>query len=120
MFVVIVVIAQEVRTKTDESDLGHGFQIFSKIVRQYFNDQSGDVKLGDGVHLVSTADLGDARSSFDGGLLSSIERYLRTHEIRIKLPELLPEKGFGRSFKNVMESFEDNEIGKDSQGGSCT
>lgn len=94
-------------------DFGHGILILGKVVRQYLNSQVEDVRLGDGVHLVNTKSLNDARANVDdGSVLGALENYLQHHEVRIKLPELMPGEGFGRAFKDAMDGFEGGDVGK--------
>ncbi|XP_017781611.1 PREDICTED: uncharacterized protein LOC108566310, partial [Nicrophorus vespilloides] len=40
-----------------------------------------------------------------------VENYLQNHELRIKLPELMPGEGFGRTFKDAMEGFDSSATG---------
>lgn len=94
-------------------DFGHGFQIIGKAVRHYLNSQLDDVKLGEGVHLINTRSPNDARANTDdGSVLGAVENYLLNHEVRIKLPELMPGQGFGRAFKDALEGVDANENGK--------
>ncbi|CAH1973332.1 unnamed protein product [Acanthoscelides obtectus] len=84
-----------------------GLQILTKVFRQYLKSQPEDLVLGDGVHLISTRSENDARANMDDGtFLGVIESYLRDHEVRIKLPELMPGEGFGRAFKTAMEEVD--------------
>ncbi|VEN61359.1 unnamed protein product, partial [Callosobruchus maculatus] len=84
-----------------------GLQILTKVFRQYLKSQPDDLVLGDGVHLISTRSENDARANMDDGtLLGVIESYLRDHEVRIRLPELMPGEGFGRAFKTAMEEVD--------------
>lgn len=88
----------------------HGVTILSKILRQYINSQPDDVKLGDGVHIISTRSENDARAyGDDSTLLGAVETYLDSHEVRIRLPELMPGEGFGRAFKTAMDEVEDKD-----------
>lgn len=74
------------------------------------NSQPEDLKISDGVHLVSTRSENDARANTDDGtVLGAFENYLQTHEVRIKLPELLPGEGFGRAFKDALAGTEDGK-----------
>lgn len=109
-FVAIVATAS---ASTEGTDFSHGFQILGKVVRQYLNSQPEDYKLGDGVHLISTKSENDARANTDdGSVLGAVENYLQTHEVRIKLPELMPGEGFARSFKDAMQGLDANSPGK--------
>lgn len=86
-----------------ESDLHGGFEILAKIVRQFFKSQPNDYIFGDGVHLINTRSENDARSNMDDGtVIGVLENYLDSHEVRIKLGELMPGEAFGRSFKSAM------------------
>nr|CAI5850127.1 unnamed protein product [Callosobruchus analis] len=90
-----------------------GLQILTKVFRQYLKSQPEDLVLGDGVHLISTRSENDARANMDDGtLLGVIESYLRDHEVRIRLPELMPGEGFGRAFKTVMEEVDGKDEGE--------
>lgn len=108
----VLCIASCSAAATEGQDFSHGFQILGKAVRHYLNSQLDDVKLGEGVHLINTRSPNDARShSDDGTILGAFENYLQNHEIKIKLPELMPEQGFGRAFKDAMEGFDANDNG---------
>lgn len=89
------------------------FLIFiGKIARQYLISQTEDYKLTDGVHLVSTRSENDARAnSDDGTVLGALENFLKTHEVRIRLPELMPGEGLGRAFKDAVKGME-RDVGK--------
>ncbi|GJQ85497.1 hypothetical protein Trydic_g23086 [Trypoxylus dichotomus] len=96
----------------------HGLQILTKVVKQYLNNQADDLKISEGVHLISTPNANDARAHVgDSSVIDLLENYLKSHEIRIKLPELMPQEGFGRALKNAMDGFESNEIGTPRKGG---
>lgn len=99
----------------DVRDVSHGFQILTKMARQYLKAQPEDLTLGEGVHIVSTTTLNDADARSmpdDGSFLGTVDNYLQSHELRIKLPELMPGEGFGRAFKDAMTGFDGNETGK--------
>lgn len=84
----------------------HGGKILGRMVRQYLHAQPDDVRIGDGVHLVSRAG-DDARSlSDDGTVLGAVDTYLRSHELKIRLPELMPGDDLGRSFKMALDKVE--------------
>lgn len=98
---------------TEGQDFNIGLQIFGKSIRHYLNSHIEDFKIGEGVHIINTKSPNDARSNTDdGSVIGAMENYLRNHEIRIRLPELMPENGIGRSFKDIMEGFDNNENGK--------
>lgn len=98
---------------TEGQDFGIGLQILGKSVRHYLNSQIEDVKIGEGVHLINTKSPNDARAiTDDGSVIGALENYLRNHEIKIRLPELMPANGIGRAFKDAMEGFDNNENGK--------
>lgn len=88
-------------------------QIAAKVVRQFINSQPADLLIGDGVHLVNTRNDNDARSAGgdDRTVLGALETYLHNHELRIRLPELMPGEGFGRSFKETLEELDDKDAG---------
>lgn len=111
---VIAVVASTSDASEGADFATNGFQILTKVVRQYLHDQGEDLKIGEGVHLVSSGSLGgNARAySSDGSVIDMLENYLKSHEIKIKLPELMPKEGIGRALKNAMEGFESNEIGE--------
>lgn len=99
-------------TNAEKADISHGMLILGKIARQYLNSQANDVKLGDGVHLVSVRSENDARANTDDKtFLGAIENYMLTHEIRIKLPELMPGEGFARSFNDALQNIEGKDEG---------
>ncbi|CAH1154272.1 unnamed protein product [Phaedon cochleariae] len=87
-----------------------GFQIVAKVFRQFLKSQPEDLLLGDGVHIVSTSgasgENGARANADDGSVLGVLEHYLDNHELRIRLPELMPGEGFGRAFKDAMNEVE--------------
>ncbi|CAH0555728.1 unnamed protein product [Brassicogethes aeneus] len=104
------------------SEYSNGFKIFGKIVRQYIKSQPDDILIGEGVHLVNSKSAdGEARAlSDDGTIFSALENYLRSHELRIKLPELMPGEELGRSFKIAMDKVDkanENGTGRGKGGG---
>lgn len=108
-------LATSIHAGSDGSDFGHGFQIIAKVVRQFLKSQPEDLTLGEGVHIVSTGSINDADARSvgdDNTILGAMDNYLQTHEVRIKLPELMPGEGFGRAFKDAMVGFDGNETGK--------
>lgn len=89
------------------ADNPHGLEVISKVFRQFLNSQPDDLRLGDGVHLISTRSENDARANADDGTaLGALENYLGSHEVRIRLQELMPGEGFGRAFKEAMDEVE--------------
>lgn len=107
-------MATSIHAGSDGADFGHGLQILSKVVRQFLRSQPEDLTLGEGVHIVSTRGVNDADARSvgdDGTILGAMDNYLQTHEVRIKLPELMPGEGFGRAFKDAMAGFDGNEAG---------
>lgn len=92
-----------------ESDVHGGLDILTKIFRQFLRSQPVDYKIGEGVHLLNTRSENDARANTDDGtVFGAVENYLETHEVRIKLAELMPGEGFGRSFKTAMNEIYGN------------
>lgn len=92
-----------------ESEIHGGLDILSKIFRQFLKSQPDDYKFGDGVHLINTRSENDARSNMDDStVIGVLENYLDSHELRIKLAELMPGEGFGRSFKTAMNEVYGN------------
>ncbi|XP_023015729.1 uncharacterized protein [Leptinotarsa decemlineata] len=88
----------------------YGFQILTKVFRQFLRSQPDDVKIGDGVHIISTSSENDARANIDDGtVLGVVENYLEHHELRIRLPELMPGEGFGRALKTAMNEVDGKE-----------
>lgn len=90
-----------------------GLNYIGKFVRNYLEQQPKDLVLTDGVHLV---DVGgpeaSARATNDNSILTSIVNFLQRHELKIKLPELMPDsETMGRTFKQVMEDYNKNDIG---------
>lgn len=91
----------------------HGFQILTKVFRQFLRSQPEDLKLGDGVHIVSTRSENDARANMDDGTFMGVaEDYLQSHDLRIKLSELMPGDGFGRAFKTAMNEADGKDESK--------
>ncbi|CAG9760714.1 unnamed protein product [Ceutorhynchus assimilis] len=96
----------------------HGITILSKILRQYINSQPDDVRLGEGVHIISSRSENDARAyGDDSTLLGAVENYLESHEVRIRLTELMPGEGFGRAFKTAMDEVENGTENDDQSTG---
>lgn len=112
LFVLLGVLA--IANNLVTADTATGVQIVGKVLRQYIKSQPDDLRISDGVHLVSVrSGENEARSAGDDGtLLGAVENYLQHHELRIRLPELMPGEGFGRAFKTAMDGIEDNEAGK--------
>lgn len=93
-----------------------GLQFIGKFVRNYLESQPSDLVLTEGVHLVAVggndADPQYARAANDNSLVTSVVNFLRRHELKIKLPELMPDsESMSRTFNEVMEDFKNNEIG---------
>lgn len=108
----VVLLIFVAMANAETADISHGMLILGKIARQYLNSLSEDVKLGDGVHLVSVRSENDARANTDDKtILGAVENYLLTHEIRIKLPELMPGEGFARSFTDAFQNIEGKDEG---------
>lgn len=111
----VLSVATSVHGGSEGPDIGYGLQILTKVVRQYLKSQPEDLTLSEGVHIVSTGSINDADArsvSDDGSLLGAVDNYLQNHEVRIKLPELMPGEGFGRAFKSALTGFEGPEVGK--------
>lgn len=92
---------------SDGPDITHSFQIVTKVLRQFLKSQPEDLTLSEGVHIVNTRSINDADArsiSDDGTVLGAMDNYLQSHELRIKLPELMPGEGFGRAFKDAVSS----------------
>ncbi|CAH1111136.1 unnamed protein product [Psylliodes chrysocephalus] len=104
----VIFLLSDVRTETPQP--GGGIQILTKVFRQYLKSQPDDLKLGDGVHIVNTRSENDARANVDDGtILGVVENYLENHELRIRLPELMPGEGFGRAFKMAMDEMDNKQ-----------
>lgn len=90
-----------------------GLQYIGKFVRHYLDSQPTDIVLSDGVHLIDVGgNDADARAANDNSVLNSIMNFLKTHELRIKLPELMPDtESMSRTFKEVMEDVKSNDVG---------
>ncbi|XP_030752909.1 uncharacterized protein LOC115879976 [Sitophilus oryzae] len=118
---VLVLFCALVLVTSSRAEGPSGLAVISKVIRQYINSQPEDVRLGDGVHIISTRSENDARANVDDGtLLGTVENYLENHEVRIKLPELLPGEGFGRALKIAVDeaqSKEDKSTGRGKKGG---
>lgn len=111
----VLCVATSIHGSSEGPDITHGLQILSKVVRQFLRSQPDDLTVGEGVHIVSTASINDAdaRSTKDDGtILGAMDNYLQSHEVRIKLQELMPGEGFGRTFKDAMQGFDGPEVGK--------
>ncbi|KAL1494621.1 hypothetical protein ABEB36_010191 [Hypothenemus hampei] len=109
-FLVLVGVLLLISTSIAKPESPHGLTILSKILRQYINAQPEDVRIGEGVHILSTRSENDARAyGDDTTLLGAVENYLDSHEVRIRLSELMPGEGFGRAFKNAMDEVENKE-----------
>ncbi|XP_018570582.1 uncharacterized protein LOC108910467 [Anoplophora glabripennis] len=100
------------------ADNPHGLEIISKVFRQFLDTQPNDLKLGEGVHLISTRSENDARANTDDtSTLGTLENYLKNHEVRIRLQELMPGEGFGRAFKTAMDEVEGKDESSPRGGG---
>lgn len=92
-----------------QSELHGVLDIVTKIFRQFLKSQPNDYKIGDGVHLLNIQSENDARANLDDGtVVGALENYLESHEVRIKLSELMPSEGFGRSFKSAVNEIYGN------------
>lgn len=102
-----------VKGASEGLDFGKGTHVLGKFFIHYLNSQPEDIKLSEGVHLVSIkSDLTGRSLNKDKTVLGAIENYLQSHEIRIKLPELMPGEEFGRSFKEAIEDIDESNEGK--------
>ncbi|KAK5644806.1 hypothetical protein RI129_006106 [Pyrocoelia pectoralis] len=93
VFIGVLIISANLASSTKEGvDFKDGIRIVGKLFRHFVNSQPEDYKLTDGVHLISTstANAIDARAVDDMSVMGVIENYVRTHEVRIKLSELMP------------------------------
>lgn len=108
VFAVFLVVSAE-----PEDSVGAGLQYVGKFVRNYLESQPKDLVLTDGVHLVDVGNQEDgARAATDNSLLATVVGFLRRHELKIKLPELMPDsETMSRTFKQVMDDFQSNDIG---------
>lgn len=111
--VVVVVSAEDPECVGASCHASQGLQYVGKFVRSYLESQPQDMQLTDGVHLVDVGgNEGDARAANDNSILTSIVSFLRRHELKIKLPELMPDQDtMSRTFKQVMDDFNGNDIG---------
>ncbi|CAG9860654.1 unnamed protein product [Phyllotreta striolata] len=113
----VIFLLSDVRTETPQSGAG-GLQILTKVFRQYLKSQPDALKLGDGVYIVNTRSENDARANVDdGSILGVVENYLGNHELRIRLPELMPGEGFGRAFKTAMDEMDTKQDESSARGG---
>lgn len=111
----VLSVATSVHGGSEGPDINYGLQILTKVVRQYLKAQPEDLTLSEGVHIVSTRSINDADArsiADDGTILGAVDNYLQNHEVRIKLPELMPGEGFGRAFKSALTGFDGPEVGK--------
>ncbi|KAK9880007.1 hypothetical protein WA026_008519 [Henosepilachna vigintioctopunctata] len=110
-----------VKCASDGIDFGKGTHVLGKFFIHFLDSQPEDVKLSEGVHLVSVKSASDARSmKQEKSVLGAVEDYLQNHEIRIRFPELMPGEEFGRSFKEAIDDIdESNEVvtGRRKNGG---
>lgn len=115
-FSVLVIVSAESETQCVGAGCHlNGLQIATKFARQYLEHQPSDIVLGDGVHLVSNGDKeaeSTARANDDGSLLSALESFFKSHELRIRLPELMPDsENISRKFREVMDDMSKNDLG---------
>ncbi|KAF7265011.1 hypothetical protein GWI33_021742 [Rhynchophorus ferrugineus] len=109
-FFVLINVFFLVLSSTVSAEGPNGFAILSKHLRQYIRAQPENVKLSDGINIISTKSENDARASGDDGtLLGVIENYLEHHEVRIKLEELMPGDRVERALKSAMDEVESKE-----------
>jgi hypothetical protein len=96
----------------------HGVKIVRRVMAQLL-DSPRDLQLADGVQLVriSTSASGEASSEptfrslqKDNSLLSRVQKFLSSHELRIRLPDLLPSSG---DWSRILQ-----QLGTDKEGRS--
>lgn len=112
--VLVVSVSGEEKCIGAACHASQGLQFIGKFVRHYLESQPSDLTLTDGVHLVNVGgnDAGEERAADDNSILTSVVNFLRRHELKIKLPELMPDSdSLSRSFKEAMDDLNSNEIG---------
>ncbi|KAL3268019.1 hypothetical protein HHI36_007152 [Cryptolaemus montrouzieri] len=93
-------------------DFSKGTHVLGKFFIHFLDSQPEDIKLSEGVHLVSIKSDNEGRAlNKDKSVLGAVENYLQNHEIRIKLPELMPGEDFGRSFKEAIDDIDESNEG---------
>lgn len=82
--------------------------VFQQLMKAKSSDGIGDLKIIDGVELVRTQSLGDGggRSLNDGTVLGKLAGYLQSHEIRVKLPDLIRKNDMNGVFSETLRSFD--------------
>ncbi|KAB0794504.1 hypothetical protein PPYR_11343 [Photinus pyralis] len=100
---VLIFATSLVNCSREGVDFRDGAQIIGKLFRHFVNSQPEDYQITDGVHLISTSTANDidSRSVDDLSLMGVIENYVRTHEVRIKFTELMPDgQDLARAFRS--------------------
>lgn len=78
-----------------------------KILRHYL--ESNDIRLGDGVHIVKME--GSTPRADDDSFLGTVDSYLQTHEVKIRLADFMPEQ-LGQNKALTDSSEETGGVGK--------
>lgn len=78
-----------------------------KILRHYL--ESNDIRLGDGVHIVKME--GSAPRADDDSFLGTVDGYLQTHEVKIRLADFMPDQ-LGQNKAAIDSTEETGGIGK--------
>lgn len=94
---IVSVLAQCYADKCNGSSCQHGARVVREALEQYGPAGSADVmNLVDGIEVVEVVPLGEARANGGGSpspnepLLSRLARFLESHELKIKLNNLMP------------------------------
>ncbi|KAF5290239.1 hypothetical protein FQA39_LY14793 [Lamprigera yunnana] len=105
----VLLFAVVVEGNYDGVDSKDGIHVITKLFRQFVMSQPEDYKFTDGVHLINIAPSNNitSRAADDTSLMGVIENYIRTHEVRIKFVELMPNgQDLARTF-----SGDNNDVG---------
>lgn len=81
--------------------------VFQQLMKAKSSDGIGNLKIIDGVELVKTQNLAEGgRSLNDGTVLGKMAGYLQSHEIRVKLPDLVGKADINGAFSETLRSFD--------------
>lgn len=120
LFVSVLALCSADKCKDSPSPLTcHGARVVREALRQLAPVESAHVlHLTDGVEVVEVAPEGSARANGgrsipqDESLLSRMARYLESHELKIKLNNLMPDPQLKEFIDDTFKNFEqDKSVG---------
>lgn len=117
LFVIVCLVASISSENSDDCGANplacNSIKIIKNIVKQAIRSQGRDVELLDGVHLVESDGSGrKARYVGDDSLLGTVENYLESHELKIKLQDMLPAESVTTALKGAFDELSKRSLGK--------